>query len=350
MKNGHTLAAIVSTPMQHICAVERLRKGKWNTGILVVLHSPVDYAKNAFQRLPGFELWERVLFVSIRHPNVSGILGRLRRAKFDLRVGSQLRRLVSSIEKSDAVLMGNPMNFWHRAFTRSIRHQVCIVVDDGLLTVNLDFDQPDFFKETVSDRVRRFVFGMPSLCELENVELFSTLPLVSQCHAVSKNDLNFLRSQNVFKQGSSEEVWFVGQPLCQAGLTSTDSYISTLSNVKELYFANDDVVYCPHPQELSVGFDQVIIDKLGWKVRVNTRPIELQLLDVRLTPKCVATFYSSVIMTIPRIFRNQIPLWVFVLNSDRHLLPGKSRAKIVELYSKLSDMNNREHNFRMVDL
>ena len=129
-----------------------------------------------------------------------------------------------------------------------------------------------------------------------------------------------------------------------------DKYISVLAEIKELHYADDEVIYCPHPQERSTGFDRIVSNRLGWKTRASDQPIELELIEANPQPRRIATFYSSVIMTVPKIFGNQLPLCVFVLDSERHLLPGVGRKSIVDLYDKLKDIQQLEHDFQMVGL
>jgi hypothetical protein len=336
--------------MQQICATERLQRGDWCTSTLIVLHAPTDYDCSIFKSLPGIGCWDDIIFISIEFPEVSGFTGKIRRTIVDCKIRRAIAQASDRIGNVDSVIVGHSISFWHRVFARSLPHNSCIFVDDGLLTLTLDFDDPDFFRESLADRVRRYSLGIRQCCELGKVEIFTAFPFASGRHKVVRNAFDMVRSHDIGARAVDRHIWFAGQPLVRAGLVTLDRYIGALRDIKERYYPNETMFYCPHPQERATGLDQIVADALGWDIRSSAVAIEIELLTNEILPRAVATFFSSVVMTLPVIFRGRLPVDVFVLNSDRDLIRGAPRERIIKLYDRLAAVRNANSGFRMLDL
>ncbi|VAW63381.1 hypothetical protein MNBD_GAMMA11-1570 [hydrothermal vent metagenome] len=142
---------------------------------------------------------------------------------------------------------------------------------------------------------------------------------------VIKNNFLYLKSK-VSEAPSINEVYFIGSPLSEVGIVSSDYYVDHLNRIKK-YFKNKKIVYIAHRRDSEKKL-QIIKDKLGISVVFFDYPIEYQLAFVGPRPLILASFFSAALDSCRLIFGEKINLVSFKIDAVNSL----QRESINDLY------------------
>jgi hypothetical protein len=132
---------------------------------------------------------------------------------------------------------------------------------------------------------------------------------------------------------------FIGSPLVNFGLISKEVFQQIIVYLKN-FFDGQELVYIRHrtePEEFPGNLKCVSFD----------RPIELYLLENKILPPVVASFFSTAGINLHRIFGNR--LQVLNMRIPDNLISNPQYSKLVKV---LSDYYRKQENeyFRIIDI
>lgn len=156
-----------------------------------------------------------------------------------------------------------------------------ILLDDGFKTITI---QKKFTSQKYFDW-----FSVFDLDLIENQVLY-------------KNNYNHLNlDYRIILKQDSNTILFIGSKLSEVGVINEKYYLLLINKISKRYF-DSDIVYVAHRGESNEKLKQ--IDEIqNIKVIRLDCPIELISLDGRINPKIIASFYSTALITLNKIFR-----------------------------------------------
>jgi hypothetical protein len=249
---------------------------------------------------------------------------------------SQARRLV----------IGNILNPWMKFLVSRSNAKEIFILDDGNSTIpilmeNRNINDKFCIPPQLKSRKNRLMFRLQNLPVRNNRLIFFTIfDQWDENHSMKKiiNNLEFLKMfDGSFHK--TNEVLLIGSPLADFGLITKEVFHKVLLAIQE-YFTGQEVVYVRHrteSEELPGELKTISLDK----------PVELYLLENRILPSVVASFFSSAGINLNRIFGNQLKVFYIRIPDDYIVNP-----QYLSLLNVLSDYYSREEkeNFRILNL
>lgn len=171
----------------------------------------------------------------------------------------------------------------HMLFTSKIvKFKKVVLVDDGMSTLK------DYSKYFDSKTIK---FKYP-----KKLIFFSIFKFKNDKYYLENNLENILKT----KKTISNEVFFIGQPM--ENLLGVSDYYSLLKKIIDLY---PSIIYISHRRD-SLQKLKYIKDVLGISVLRLDEIIELFLIKSTSIPKKVISFYSTTLVTLKILFKEQI--------------------------------------------
>jgi len=171
----------------------------------------------------------------------------------------------------------------HMLFASKIlKFKKVVLVDDGMSTLK-DYNHYFNPKKIKIKYPKQLVFF--SIFEFKNDKYYS------------RNNLEHILKT---KKSISNEVFFIGQPM--ENLLGVSNYYSTLKKIIDL---NPSMIYISHRRD-SLQKLKYIKDVLGIRVLRLDEIVELFLIKSTSIPKKVISFYSTTLVTLKILFKEQI--------------------------------------------
>lgn len=296
-KNRQSALVVVKTPMQLLNAIEYL----FYIGIdtkMVDLFLVNDHKKFSKTLNSLSEKWvwkKKVNYILIKSDNVIGrvISALLTRGSIYLRLSN----------KYDNIIVGHYSQAIQRFFLRKKGHKV--LVDDGIQTLNFDKLRKNELKngivETYSpDKTNIFINYIWSFKNKISspLEIFSSYKIKSnKFDSITLNNFNYFKSKvGSFRQLNS--IIFIGSDIVEAGGISEEEYIRALKKLL-IFYEKYKLIYIPKKTEnlekLKILKNEIHIKKIDY-------PIELLSIIEGVVPKIYASFFSSAIFNLSKIF------------------------------------------------
>lgn len=220
----------------------------------------------------------------------------------------------------------------------NITYQICNLVKDKKDEYYFDNGFKGFLKKTLYE-FESILFGLNKLKIKREIKLFT-------CFDIPKIDGNIIHDfSNIKKEynlsSSKNIVYFYGAYLEIAGI-SKEKQIEFLKQVVDFFKQiNLEIIYLPHRLESEDKLN-LIKDKLNLKIIKNELPAEIQLLVDGFIPQYIASFASSVLVSLPKFFPEIKNVYAFFPNSS--LIPDMYLSDWEEM--KL----NYKNNMKVIDL
>lgn len=125
---------------------------------------------------------------------------------------------------------------------------------------------------------------------------------------------------------TSREVLFVGQPLVDQRYLTAEVFTALMRDVRR-HFEGEPVAYMAHPRESRAQLG--LVERAGFRVESEPIPFELLISTRDRLPRCIATFFSSVIPNCHALLRDSVQLIAFRV-PEEHLL--KDVAEVASVY------------------
>ncbi|WP_376691966.1 polysialyltransferase family glycosyltransferase [Wenzhouxiangella sp. EGI_FJ10409] len=251
------------------------------------------------------------------------------------------------------LILGHSRDPLHRHLANTIRHDRCVLVDDGAQILNVfeelkagSFHQVHRpFHRALLDRVA----GLRDR-RIPPVELFTAYEPTQSDLPVIENRYRMTRRQIGNEMRVNDEVWIIGQYFHQTGMMSEIDYFGMLASVAAQYNGTSRVRYIMHPRE-SYCDSLSILSRAGVEPIRLKSAVELEIIARRTRPQRIVTFYSSVFQTCMKIFGDQIPFDIIDPASESWNDPD-TRALVEPAYRYLKSRAVDPHRLlhpRLVD-
>jgi len=250
------------------------------------------------------------------------------------------------ISKIKRLVIANILNPWMRFLVSRSRAEEIIVLDDGNATIpilqeNRNIEEQFRIPSQLKAR-KNWLMSRLQNSPIMNARLkfFTVFDSWDKDHTLIKipNDLGYMKQfAGSFK--TTSEVLFIGSPLVNFGLISEEVFQRLIAYLKK-FFNGLELVYVRHrtePEEFHGGLKCISFEK----------PIELYLLENKILPPVVASFFSTAGINLHRIFGNRIQ--VINMRIPDHLITNPQYANLLKV---LSDYYTRQVNdcFRIIDM
>ncbi|WP_026803575.1 hypothetical protein [Aliarcobacter lanthieri] len=223
------------------------------------------------------------------------------------------------------IFIGEYRSFHMRKFFDYFSKIESFCLDDGNITYQIfqlikDKKDEYYFNNGRKGLIKKIVYKTQSiLFGLNNLEIKRDIKLFT-CFDISKENKhivhNFSNIKKEYKVSNSENiVYFYGAYLEIVGI-SKEKQIIFLEEVIEFFKKmNLDMVYLPHRLESEEKLN-LIKNKLNLEIIKNEFPAEIQLLVNGFIPMYIASFGSSILVTLPKIFPEIKNVYAFFPNSS----------------------------------
>lgn len=354
---------LLSAPYQILSALEAIHHFSFENNHLWIVETG-HFTRAQFESVVDPQVWRSFRYVDVRykltHLDVHEqwpTSFREHLLEFYLLV-DQFRKKIrteklarSLLQPVDNLILGNYRRGYDRHmrhFANRIRHGSLYLLDVGTDTLRVNMDRELDYQERLhpqSKRTARGIFGKmklkikESLIDwdtrgMESVIFFSAydfLPngrdhLVRNRFAYSKSLINCAKR--------TETVFFIGQPLVDQFYITLEDFEYFLAQVAQS-FIGMQLVYVPHPRETRIQLD--IVEKLRIEMRRFTVPFEHAIAFGGERPRCIASFFSSVVENSAAMFGEAVQIRVFRLPEDRLL---KDRNEVALVYKQF-EQNRR---------
>lgn len=228
----------------------------------------------------------------------------------------QLLNLLRKMGKNniyfDRVFIGEYRSFHMRKFFDYFNKSESFCLDDGNIVYKISqyvekgLDQYYFYDNGIKGRFKKIVyelqsmfFGFNKFSVNRDIKIFTCFDIPVTNNIIKHN---FSNIKNHFKKPSyKKEIYFYGSNLALVGIQAEKEF-ELLSKALN-YFTNVglEVTYFPHRSENENKLN-FIKEVLQVKVVTNSFPAEIQLLMDGYVPLSIASFGSSVLMTLPTLF------------------------------------------------
>lgn len=183
--------------------------------------------------------------------------------------------------KAENFIFGNLLDNHMMVLSKLINYKNIILVDDGIATIN-NYKYYRSNNNITNKYPKRIIF-------------FSIFDLGSN-EFVVKNNFEFIfKSEKII----SEKVYFIGQPM--ENILGEIEYYRILNTVKML---NPNMIYIAHRRDSNKKL--LNIRDMGITVLKMTEIIELYLIKSSTLPKKVISFYSTALITLKLLFKDEI--------------------------------------------
>jgi len=315
----------VDTPLQLLNALEaKLALGLENTALVVVTWLP---RRAQLEALIEKRDWDEVYTVT----DLAGMTERSPRLRLYKALHAARRQvddIVRNLGEADTLLLGNHGSPIGQHIASSLRYRRLVILDDGMATLAL----AEHRARTVSGsqaphrlrrRLRNMALGLRSH-DADNVTFFTSYDVaVAPRDHVIRNEYDRIRSLTVSAQLVPETL-FLGQPLVEDNQVDEDVYLRYVRAAQH-DGGGDELVYAPHPRE-SLERVHRLQRLLGFELRINTLPVEIELARSGRLPTTLASFCSSAIDNCRILFGGtNMKIMAYVI-ADEELLAGRNGA------------------------
>ena len=174
--------------------------------------------------------------------------------------------------------------------------------------------------------------------ELLKINYCSPLPM-----EVNGDDtIEVLQRKEPLKTTAVDEgvIYFIGQPLPDVGMVSSEYYISTLRKLKNNY--SQKIIYFPHPRE-----DKKLLGELSkyFEIKVPDTIFEEYYMQLEIVPFAVISFYSSVLVNL--VFLKAASKIAAIEIPENEINEEQLRKLTAPIYEYFHDISN--DNFQVLD-
>lgn len=295
---------IISSPLQMLCSIESFLNFKKEKNLFYVFlgksEKNNDFMKDLSKKyLPK----EQIYFFEQKTNSVIILINKINKIKN-----------INKNYKINNLFIGNISEFSEKVFAINIECNRLWSLDDGSKTLVLkDYYSKSnnkincFEKINLNSLVKSIILIFFSLksSKVRVINWFTIFNFIPKNGGFIKNHqlLKFKKEIN-FKYHKSynenDEVYFIGTNIINVGVIKNENYfIQLLSSIKNNY-KNKKVYYIPHRFESSIHLKK--ISQLGFEIKEFDHIIEIAFLEKNIYPKTIASFYSTALYTLSKIF------------------------------------------------
>lgn len=323
---------IVQSPFQLLSAIEGAHRFNQDINILILCYSPEETNNRQTRILHSYySRWDRVIVVP---PKKSTFL-------VGVNLLLVLKKLIRERLRPGRVFIGEYRSWQMMQFVYDLRPQDCFLLDDGNITIELQeiylptnqrYGKPSLKSRIVRRLLVTFLGLKPETNQIINLFTCFDLQPFSSSQRVLKHEFEYAKTFSQNKEVDCSVVYFFGGNISGAGLLSLERELGLLMEVKNHYEKKGlKTVYIPHRRE-----DKHKIQRIREELNIETIdfdfPAEIEMLRRKTLPIGIASFYSTVLLTLPRIASfSSIQAFEFPLSE----LPQHYQSEVKKVYESL---------------
>ncbi|MFW0713407.1 hypothetical protein [Aliarcobacter butzleri] len=334
MKNKTNLF-IVESPFQLISAIEADKYFKEENSLFIIKYNKKQSNVLQLKKIKELFNLENVLEIKPLFSNFDS----------NIQLFLLLKKFAKEKRIFNKIFIGEYRSFHMRKFFDYFVESKSFCLDDGAITFqifNYIEDKKDeyYFNDEFKGLIKKVVyklqlilFGLNKLKIKRDIVLFTCFDIPQTNKHIIHDFSNIKKEYKILS--SKKVVYFYGAYL-EIVEISKEKQIIFLKEVIDFFKKmNLEIVYLPHRLESQEKLS-LIKNKLDLKIVKNEFPAEIQLLVDGFIPEYIASFGSSILVTLPKIFPEIKNVYAFFPNSS--LIP--------DIY--LSDWEEMKLNYKNI--
>lgn len=293
---------IIQSPLQFISAIEASYYYKNDSNILIIRYANEEVTNFQIDAiLELYKSWSKVFVVpSHKYNLVTGI-----------KTISLIKKILRKLGKPARIFIGDYRSWYTPYLLRAKFANQYYLMDDGNSTIDIQSNYLSkrklYFGDGIKGIVKSTIFYFVSRRfsgEKFNVNIFTSFNLepVFDGQTVIGHDFEYLRWISVDKKFDETSIYFFGAPISELKLLPIDREIEILGRIRDFYKdRNIKIIYIPHRRESSDKL-KIIKGALQVKVVYFKHCAEIELVLSKVIPFGIASFYSTTLHTLPKIF------------------------------------------------
>lgn len=322
---------IVQSPFQLLSAIEAANYFRADRNTLVVCYVGEENNNAQINQLVKlYSNWCEVMTIS---PSKSNFLTGIKALRL-------LKEMANARFNPQRIFIGEYRSWYMPHFFQMLNPQECFLLDDGNVTIEL---QKNYLLENrpyglagVKSWIKRGVVNLllgANKNEKRLIHLFTNFDLkqFSPQQQVIQHSFEFIRSSAIKKRIDKTTIYFFGGPISELGLLPLTRELVLIDLIKKHYEAMDlKMSYIPHRRDTQEKIE-LIAGKLKIEVIRFDSPAEVELVSRATQPCGIASFYSTTLLTLPKISSFE---YVDAFKLPISELPEVYRLEIESVYSK----------------
>ncbi len=320
MKNYNIF--IASSPLQLLNCIEASHHFQTKNNILLLIQT--SEKSNLFQmnKLLDKYRWDQIKYISLPET-----------LKHRIMFTNTIKRTLEYFKKHviGKVFVGEYRSDNITHIVNYLDANEVYLVDDGLALLNYD---KNINQKSNKQKIRAIIYKLFSYkLSIINFKFFTIFDLKQD--SVIKNKYTYIK-QYMEEKSTDPSVFFIAQPLVELSMISENNYKIELKKVIDFY-KNKQFVFILHRRQKEKIIKKLALE-LGFEYKLFDQLIELEMLNSSTIPSEFATFYSTAIVTLPKLLDN-CTYRAFKIN------PQKFNKKVTDLnalekcYIEFTDSN-----------
>jgi ABC-type molybdate transport system ATPase subunit len=143
---------------------------------------------------------------------------------------------------------------------------------------------------------------------------------------VLKHSFSYLKSTRLKECKHVNTIYLLGQNIAEVHWITKEKYLKYLEKISERF--KGKIIYKPHrSEEVTKEYELLIGDDFVIEKEISQGPIEMALLEKKIYPKIIISFFSSALFSLEKIFTDCEIYAVRIENDD--LVANQKSIEIV---------------------
>lgn len=276
---------IVASPLQLLNCIEAANYFKTKNNILIFLINSDISNEKQMKKLLNISKWNKILYIVLPQTNLDRIF-------FPYKIQKKLLKYKQSfIEK---LFVGEFRSEHIIHIANYLNAQKAYLVDDGLAMLSYN---EIITQKSNREKIRKIIYSCFGY-KLEIIDFtFFTIFDLNKDNIV-KNNFSYIK-QSINTKKIESTVYFIGQPLVELSMISKANFKNKLKKIIN-YYESKSFIFILHRRQNEQLIKELSIE-LDFSYKRFDHLIELEMLNSAVIPSDFATFYSTAIMTLPKI-------------------------------------------------
>lgn len=309
---------LINSPFQLLCAIEVISAFNCQNNVLVVFNKGKGETFNQISivlekyrsRFNHVEIIDREL------ESVSGWLDGFKK----------MEKLVNHYPVVKRVFAGDYRSGLVRHFTNSVKSKEVILIDDGFAIINTNKKLNEGSVYNFKDYIKYiFAKGGYDFKSKKEIIYFSIFDKYLDAQKVYTNYFNSLIDEQEWIDENS--IYWLGSAIVEDKIVKEEYYFEKIGECLNTIRDDREVIYFPHRRENKDKL-QGIVDRFGLKIKNPNLPIELYVLESKIRPEIVISFFSTALYSLNRILASTDVYYISI--DEKELL--RRNKEIDEIY------------------
>lgn len=296
---------IVESPLQLLNAIEAKEEFAAKKNVLIVKFSNEQKNNYQIEKLLAESCWDHIYKIPYIYSTKIQIIHFCSLARFLIWKKQKFKKIFIGEFRSDEMWM----------IQNNLPHEETFLLDDGNMTIEV---QNNYLKELEKYNLERLInkrkkdilykFFLLKTPERKIVDLFTMFDLKPYSgQRIVQNRFKAVASKlgNINDQSNSDNVFFVGSNIMELGIVNDDYFFECIKFIINFYKnKGKKLVYIPHRREKEEKL-LTIKNQLDIEILYPSNLLELDFLYKKIRPKHIASFYSTALYSLKKIYNCQ---------------------------------------------